>query len=107
MTGGRSPSAYRRAVELAVGWYGYALDLEGAARALNGLREASQRYPRPTELGELEISITPRGAMNREVAEQFATLGVHRLILLPSRHAGASELENFVTTVGQTLIGRV
>lgn len=67
--GGRSPAVYRRAVELAVGWYGFALDLEGAARALDGLREASQRYQRPAELGELEISITPRGAMSREVAE--------------------------------------
>ena len=38
--GGRSPAAYRRAVEYAVGWYGFALDLEGTARALQGLARA-------------------------------------------------------------------
>src|SRR5437868_2132411 len=76
--GGRSPAAYRRAVEYAVGWYGFALNLEGTARALEGLHEAAERYPRPAELGRLEISITPRGPVNRETAEQFAALGVHR-----------------------------
>ena len=72
--GGRSPAAYRRAVEYAVGWYGFALDLEGTARALQGLREAAERYRRPAELGQLEISVTPRGPVNRQTAEQFATL---------------------------------
>ena len=105
--GGRSPAAYRRAVESAVGWYGFALDLEGTAGALEGLREAAQRYQRPAELGRLEVSITPRRAVNRESAEQFAALGVHRLILAPPQNATASEVEAFVVRVGETLIGQV
>ena len=105
--GGRSPAAYRRAVEYAVGWYGFALDLEGTARALQGLREAAERYRRPAELGQLEISVTPRGSVNQQTAEQFAALGVHRLILAPPPHASATELEAFVENVGTTLIGHI
>ncbi len=105
--GGRSPAAYRRAVQYAVGWYGFGLDLEGTARALQGLREAAERFPRPAELGKLEISVTPRGAVNRQVAEQFAALGVNRLILAPPPDAGAAELEAFVENVGNTLIGQI
>jgi probable F420-dependent oxidoreductase len=105
--GGHSPEAYRRAVEYAVGWYGFALDLEGTARALEGLREAAQRYQRPAELGRLEISVTPRGPVNRERAEQFASLGVHRLILQFPPHATASEVAAFVERAGEMLIGQV
>ena len=103
--GGHSPEAYRRAIEYAIGWYGFALDLEGTARALEGLRDAAQRYHRPAELGRLEISITPRGPINRETAEQFAALGVHRLILSPPHKASEAELEEFVVRIGKTLIG--
>jgi hypothetical protein len=31
-------------------------------------------------LGELEISVTPRGSLTREAAIAFAELGVHRLV---------------------------
>ena len=47
---------------------------------------ASPRPPaqvaRPAELGELEISVTPRGRMTAERAAEFAAIGVHRLVLL-------------------------
>ncbi len=105
--GGHSPAAYRRAVQDCIGWYGYALDLEATAHALEGIREAGQHYQRPPELGQLEISVTPRGPINRERAEQYAVLGVHRLILNPPPHANASELETFVENVGTTLIGQI
>ncbi len=105
--GGHSPAAYRRAIESAVGWYGYALDLERTAHILTDIRAAAQRYTRPAELGELEISVTPSIPVNQEIVEQFAALGVHRLILNPPRGAGETELEQLVTTVGETLIGRV
>lgn len=72
---------------------------------MEGLRDAAQRYHRPAELGRLEISITPRGPINRETAEQFAALGVHRLILAPPRKADEAELEEFVVRIGKTLIG--
>jgi len=80
--GGHSPMAYRRAVEHCNGWYGFALDLPAAEVALAGLREAAQRYPRPAALGELEISVTPRGRPTPERVAAFAEAGVHRLVVL-------------------------
>ena len=107
--GGRTAAAFRRAVQQGNGWYGFALDAEGTARALAGLREAAQRYPRPEHLGELEISITPgRGAaVDLAGAERFAALGVHRLILMPSPKLDGAGLERFVEDVGTRLVGRV
>ena len=107
--GGRTAAAFRRAVQQGHGWYGFALDADGTARALEGLREAAQRYPRPAELGALEISITPgRGAaVDLAGAEKFAALGVHRLILMPSPKLDGAGLERFVEDVGTRLVGRV
>src|SRR5688572_8041413 len=48
--GGHTPAAYRRAVTLGNGWYGFALDLEATERAVAGLRRAAERSPRPAEL---------------------------------------------------------
>jgi probable F420-dependent oxidoreductase len=109
VVGGRTAAAFRRAVQQGHGWYGFALDADGTARALDGLREAAQRYPRPAELGALEISITPgRGAgVDLAGAEKFAALGVHRLILMPSPKLDATGLERFVDDVGTRLVGRV
>jgi len=107
--GGRTAAAFRRAVQHGHGWYGFALDADGTARALEGLREAAQRYPRPAALGALEISITPgRGAgVDLAGAEKFAALGVHRLILMPSPKLDGAGLERFVEDVGTRLVGRV
>jgi probable F420-dependent oxidoreductase len=79
---GHSPPAYRRAVGRAHGWYGYWLTPDDAAAALAGLRAAADRVDRPAELGELEVSVTPRGRITAELAATFADLGVHRLVLL-------------------------
>jgi len=104
--GGHSPGAYRRAVEGADGWYGFALDLAGTARALAGLRDAAARQERPASLGALEISVTPRGLPSRDEAARFAELGVHRLILMPPRELDEAALVDYVSGVGETLIGR-
>lgn len=105
--GGRSPAAFRRAVQQAQGWYGFALDLAQTEQCIAGLRAAAERHGRPRELGELEISVTPRMRMDQETAAKFAALGVHRLILLPPRAQDAGAIEAFVATVGETLIGQV
>jgi hypothetical protein len=44
------------------------------------LRAAAGRVERPVELGELEISVTPRGRITPERAAAFAEVGVHRLV---------------------------
>jgi hypothetical protein len=73
-------------VARAHGWYGYWLTPDDVATSLAGLRSAADRVERPSELGELgelEISMTPRGGVTPEQAVAYAELGVHRLVLLP------------------------
>ena len=80
--GGHTPAAYRRAVARGDGWYGYALTPEGAAECMSGLKAAAARARRPAGLGELEISVTPRGEVTRDLVARFAETGVHRLVVL-------------------------
>jgi probable F420-dependent oxidoreductase len=80
--GGHTGPAYRRAVARAHGWYGYGLTPPQAVASAAGLAAAADRVRRPAELGELEISVTPRGQITPELAAEFAQAGVHRLVLL-------------------------
>jgi probable F420-dependent oxidoreductase len=82
VVGGHRPPAYRRAVARAHGWYGYGLTPEDAAASVAALRTAAERVERPAALGELEISVTPRGRLTPERAEAFAAAGVDRLVVL-------------------------
>lgn len=107
VVGGRSPGAYRRAVEQGHGWYGFSMSLNATARALDDLRVAASRYPRPAALGILEISVTPRDPVTLDLAKQYAALGVHRLILRLPTDPNPQALERYVGSVGETLIGRV
>jgi probable F420-dependent oxidoreductase len=106
VVGGRTPGAFRRAVEQGSGWYGFALDVAGTAECLEGLRAAAARYERPAGLDDLEISVTPRGTPDRETAERYAELGVRRLIVMPRKEADEDALAAYVTRVGETLVGR-
>ena len=101
VVGGHSAPAYRRAVARAHGWYGYWLTPAQAAESLAGLAAAAAQVRRPAELGELEISVTPRGRMTAERAAEFATLGVHRLVLLapPDPDGPARTIESGIAAV--------
>lgn len=101
--GGMSPQAFRRAVTRANGWYGFALDVDGTEACLTVLREAQNKYGRAPELGPLEISITPRGRVDKEVAQRFAALGVHRLIVYRQLEK-ADEFIEFVSRFGDDVI---
>ncbi|MCG8587980.1 MAG: TIGR03619 family F420-dependent LLM class oxidoreductase [Proteobacteria bacterium] len=84
VVGGQSPPALRRAQREGNGWYGFALDLEGTERCLRGLEEAAKAVERPSELGSLEISVTPvPGPIDRDTARRYEDLGVDRLVLMP------------------------
>jgi len=98
---GHSPPAYRRAVARAHGWYGYWLTPDDVAASLAGLREAASRVDRPAELGELEISVTPRGRMTPERVAAFAELGVHRLVplALPAPDGVSTTIDAAVSAV--------
>ena len=83
VVGGHTPSAYRRAVARGHGWYGFALTPEAASECMAGLRSAAQTVARPADLGDLEITVSPRGQLTKEAAAAFAEAGVHRLVVLP------------------------
>lgn len=107
IVGGNSPGTFRRAVRMGKGWYGFSLNPEEAAHAISGLRDAAKKYPRPPELGELEITVTPRGQVDAKVAEQYAKLGVHRLVLTSPQTPEVVEVEQFIQNAKDTLIGWV
>jgi probable F420-dependent oxidoreductase len=106
--GGRTAAAFRRAVLHGNGWYGFALDVAKTKEAIDGLREAATTVMRPAHLGPLEISITPGRGVTVDAATcaEYAALGVHRLILMPSARLDAAGIERYVQTVGTELIGR-
>jgi probable F420-dependent oxidoreductase len=113
--GGNSPQGCERAVRLAKGWYGFALDFDATNRCIEALRKACA--DRGRRFDELEISVTPflgRGAgrstatpPSRDAAKRFADLGVHRLILNPPAKADQAELLNYVAQAERDLIGKV
>lgn len=94
VVGGNSKGAFRRAVTRGTGWYGFAMNHETAAQALAGLKEASEKYDRPSALGELEISITPSKRLTREGVEQWSEMGVSRLTLLQSGRDQAAMVDD-------------
>jgi probable F420-dependent oxidoreductase len=105
--GGHSSAAYRRAVEAGNGWHGWDLDIKQAVHELAVLREHARRHVRPAALGELEITITPPpGTVDLDTARRYADMGVHRLAIQPHTTEG-SAIDELITSVGDTLIGRV
>lgn len=101
--GGHTKPAFRRAVTMSEGWYGFALDVDGARTCIDGLRAVAADHDRPSELGDLEISVTPRGRPTPELVEQFAELGVDRLILMPNGNS-ADEWVDFANRIGEDII---
>jgi probable F420-dependent oxidoreductase len=104
--GGHTMEAYSRAARLAKGWYGFAQDLDGTAKCVEGLKAACKAAGRRFE--EVEVSITPhaRVKVDRDTAKRYADLGVSRLILL-QRGADEAELLKGVSEVERELIGKV
>lgn len=80
IVGGASPAAMRRSITHGNGWYGFAMDVETAGKAIEGLKLAQARFERPQGLGELSISITPPKPLTKAMLEDYAALGVNRLI---------------------------
>lgn len=101
VVGGNTPPAYRRTTASAHGWYGYWLTPDDVADSLTALRAASDRVERPADLGELEISVTPRGRITPELVAAYAELGVHRLVVLapPTPDGPARTIEAAVAAV--------
>ena len=101
--GGHTKDAYGRAARLAKGWFGFALDHDGTAKCIEGLKAACKEAGRRFE--DLEISVTPRGRVDLDSAKKYASLGVHRLIML-HRARDEQELLKFVGEAERDLIGK-
>ncbi len=91
--GGATPEAFRRAVQYANGWYGFALDLEGTRRCIEGLRAAQRECVRPAGLGDLEISVSPALKLEADTVKRLVDLGVHRIIVTGRARTEADALE--------------
>ena len=102
--GGHTQAAYSRAARLAKGWFGFALDLAGAAKCVEGLKQACSAAGRRFE--DLDVSVTPRGRVDLDAAKRFAELGISRLILL---HRGRDEggILDFVQQTERELISKL
>jgi probable F420-dependent oxidoreductase len=84
VVGGMSRNGARRVARHGNGWYGFMTDPEATARSMRWIRAAVDTGERPAALGEVEISVTPPAPLTPELVEQYAALGVHRLIPFPS-----------------------
>ncbi|MEW6269559.1 MAG: LLM class F420-dependent oxidoreductase [Thermodesulfobacteriota bacterium] len=104
--GGHTPEAFRRAVAYGSGWYGFALDVDGAQRCIAGLEQAAREHGRPGGLAGFEISVTPSGRLDLDTARRFADLGVSRLIPLQAR-GGVDEQLRLVSRLAEDVLGRV
>jgi hypothetical protein len=50
---------------------------------LEVIARETKEIDRPAELGPLELTIIPAGPFNRSIADQYAELGVDRVVTLP------------------------
>jgi probable F420-dependent oxidoreductase len=107
VVGGWTAPALRRAAERAHGWYGWGLDHDETIYTLARLRTSLRSVERDPALGELEITITPRGRIDLPAAQRYAVLGVDRLNLPVPGALGESELLTFIDDVGTQIVGRV
>ena len=80
---------------------------EDAAASIEGLRRAAIELDQADRFDKLEISITPRGAMDVDRLQRFQELGVARLILLPRPVADAESpldgVRRFIETTSREL----
>ncbi len=106
VVGGRSRAAYRRAVRVGDGFYGWLLAPDATAIALAGLRDAHSEVERPASVGTLEVSVTPPMTVDAGLVEQYAELGVERLIVAPPRGADERGILTMIEGVGNELIPR-
>jgi hypothetical protein len=102
-----SDPAYRRAIAHGDGWYGFNQNEEDAAASIEGLRRAAIELDQADRFDKLEISITPRGAIDVDRLQRFQELGVARLILLPRPVADAESpldgVRRFIETTSREL----
>jgi probable F420-dependent oxidoreductase len=102
--GGHTPPAFRRAIEIASGWYGFALDVEKTKQCIDGLRAAAAKSGDASAFERLEVSVTPPpGLPDADAVRRYADLGVDRLILLAPA-ATRDDMLKYVESAATTLV---
>ena len=81
LVGGSSAASFRRVVERGNGWIGGGGTPDGVRDAQRAIAVARARYQRLTALGDIELTVTPNAALDRDLVAQFEDLGVTRLIV--------------------------
>jgi probable F420-dependent oxidoreductase len=94
--GGVSAPARRRTIAKANGWYCFQTTVEWATEAIGVITSELEQVDRPSDLGELEITMTPIGPFDRGTREQYESLGVDRLVFLPGLDAPAGRRHDTV-----------
>jgi probable F420-dependent oxidoreductase len=102
--GGKSKYAFGRTARMGNGWFGYALDLEATAKCIAGIRDACSRHSR--DFNEIEVSITPKADLDRDLTRRYADLGVGRLIISP-RARNVDDMLRAISSAHDNLIGRI
>jgi alkanesulfonate monooxygenase SsuD/methylene tetrahydromethanopterin reductase-like flavin-dependent oxidoreductase (luciferase family) len=80
IVGGYADAAFRRAVRFGAGWYGFNRDPAGTQDMLNRLDAAFAKAGR-TRDKSFQIIITPPVAMPLDAMQEYAALGVDRLVV--------------------------
>lgn len=94
IVGGASPAALRRAITRGQGWYGFAMSVDAAKKACAAIELAGSRFERPAQLGKLELSITPPKPPTKAMAEDYAAIGISRLIPMLGFYKESNILES-------------
>jgi probable F420-dependent oxidoreductase len=100
VVGGHAPASFRRAAEVADGWYGWELDPDRSAAAIAALDDAGRGVGRPP----LEITITPPPHFDADMARRYAEVGVHRLVVQPQASDG-TEIDDLIESTARLIAG--
>ncbi len=93
IVGGTSPGALKRAVRRGQGWYGFALDVATTGKVIGELKRLLADTPRDAALGELSFSVTPPVLPTQAMVDDYAALGVTRIIPMLRNNSEASALD--------------
>ena len=78
------------------------MDVATAGKCVEQLQLAQARHQRPSGYGELELSITPPKPPTKAMIEDYAALGIHRVIPMLGFYNADSvlgELDTFAAAV--------
>ncbi len=95
VVGGHSGAALARAARLGTGWFGWLTPVDQTRELIQRLEDLTQSGPRPDALGALEITVAAPGEVTLDSVEEYARIGVHRLVVGPDRAEG-SEPDRFI-----------